>query len=60
MLNKSLSSLMDYRISVNHDFCHKESNHKTDQSMKTDQSAKLFGQMPNYSCLTNYIYNIGV
>ena len=50
----------DNKLPVNRDFRHKQSNHKTDQSMKTYQSAKLFRQMPNYSCLTNYIYNIGV
>ena len=33
-------------IPVNHNFRRKQSNHKTDQSMKTDQSVRLFSQMP--------------
>ena len=50
---------IDHRIPVNHDFPHKQRNHKTDLLMKTDQSVKLFGQMPNYSCPTNYVYKLG-
>ena len=33
-------------LPVNRDFRRKQSNYKTDQSMKTDQSVWLFGQMP--------------
>ena len=34
-------------IPVNRDFRRKQSNHKADESMKTDQSVWLFGQMPS-------------
>ena len=33
-------------IPVNRDFRRKQRNDKTDQSMKIDQSVRLFGQMP--------------
>merc|ERR1711888_417740 len=40
-----LDTAIQTKIPVNRDFRRKQSNHKTDQSMKTDHSVLLFGQM---------------
>ena len=40
------SFLQDPHLPVNRDFRRKQSHYKTGQSMKIDQSVKLFGQIP--------------
>ena len=39
-MHKSKKLKMPIEIPVNHDFCCKQSNHKTDQSMKSDQAVR--------------------
>ena len=45
-------------IPINHDFHHKKSNHKTDKSMKIDQSVRLFKSNATISHAQNIVFMI--